>query len=503
MGYTNQYARHTSFSVATAIAMGVLFYTLRRILLAGLDYEDYGLFYVVFSAAMVVQPLLAFGFDPGLTPFVTRFREEENPAAIKQVVLSALTLEGLVSGVLVLAAFLLARPVATAILGRPDAAVLIRIMAVHAGITMVLKNGTALLLGLQSIGMRSLADLARVAACPAVALLLLRLGYGVEAAAYAYVAGAVAGLTVQIIAAAIFHRRILCAPFRWRPDLVAEVFRSGKYLSLAYGGVILFSHMDTAMLGVLGGLQGDVATFRSAGAYQVAVPTAMILYSLVMAVGVNFMPMVTTLLHRNERKRLAEGIARIYEAAFVVVLPATILMACYSDVLMAFIWRKDVLDAASAFNILSVGAIFYFTCYLNLQILAGMGRAKGACAAIALALAVNLVFNVVLILWFGIRGAAMATVLSHVAATSFGLRILGKELGVRLRLDNVLAAAAVGVAVAFAAMHVRTTTLFLEHPLGVAAGAAVGLYVGSIVVLEALGFARLRELTATVFRRQV
>ncbi len=503
MGYASQYARHTSFSVGTAIAMGVLFYALRRILLAGLDHEDYGLFYVVFSWAMVVQPLLAFGFDPGLIPFVTRFREEKNPAAIKQVILGALTVEGLVSGILIVAAFLLAKPVATMVLARPDAAILIRVMAVHAGIMMVLKNGTALLLGLQSIGMRSLADLARVVACPAVAVLLLRLGCGVEAAAYAYVAGAVAGVAVQAVATAALHRRILCAPFRWRPDLVAEVFRSGKYLSLAYGGMILFSHMDTAMLGLLGGLRGDDDIYRSVGTYQVAVPTVMILYSLIIAVGVNFMPMVTTLVHRNEKELLAKGIARIYEAAFVVVLPGTILMACYSDVLMAFIWRRDVFDAPSAFNILSVGAIFYFTCYFNLQVLAGIGRAKGACAAITLALLVNLVFNVVLILWFGIRGAAMATVLSHIAATSFGLRILGKELGVRLRLDNALAASLAGVAVALAAMYVRTTTLFLEHPFAVAAGAAAGLHVGSIFVLEALGFARLRELTAAVVRRRV
>jgi O-antigen/teichoic acid export membrane protein len=483
--------------------MGVLFYALRRILLAGLDYDDYGLFYVVFSAAMVVQPLLAFGFDPGLTPFVTRLREEKDPAAIKQVVLSALTIEGLISGILVVAAFLLAKPVATLVLDRPDAAVLIRIMAVHAGIMMVVKNGTAMLLGLQSIGMRSLADLARVAVCPTVALLMLQFGYGVEAAAYGYVAGAAASLMFQVIAIILLHPPILRAPFRWRPDLVAEVFRSGKYLSLAYGGVILFSHMDTTMLGVLGALQRDATAFRAAGAYQVAVPTTMILYSLIMAVGVNFMPMVTTLLHRNERERLAEGIARIYELAFVVVLPATILMACFSDVLMALIWRTDVLDAPSAFNILAVGSIFYFTCYFNLQILAGMGHAKGACAAIALALVVNLVFNVILILWLGIRGAAMATVLSHIAATSFGLRILSKELGVRLRFDNVLAAALVSVVVAFAAMHVRTTTLFLEHPLGAAATAAIALYLGSVVVLDALGFGPLRELTMIILRRRV
>ncbi|MBN2309377.1 MAG: polysaccharide biosynthesis C-terminal domain-containing protein, partial [Candidatus Hydrogenedentes bacterium] len=421
MGYGRQYAEHTLLTVGGTILAGVLFYVLRIVLYASLPAEDYGLFYLILSVAFVLHPVLSFGFDPGVVPFVTRFREEGDVAAVKQAVVGAFVPQGVVGGALIAAAWVGAGPIAAWCFDTPAAAPLIRLVAVHAGLMLVFKAGMAVLLGLQSIAARNLADLARVAVCVGSAVVFLRLGFGVEAAALAYVAGAAAAIGTEAVAIAVLHGPVVRGRFRWRPDLVREVFRSGKYLSVAYGGVLIFSHMDTVMLGLLGRDYGAVA------AYQVAVPTIMIIYGLLLAVASSFMPMVTTLSHRREIPLLADGIARIYELAAVVAVPGAVLMACFSDVLMGTLWRRDVFDAPGAFNILVVGAVFYFTCYLNLQILAGMGRARLACRAIAVALGVNLVLNAVLILLFGIRGAAAATVLSHIAATAIGVAAMRRE----------------------------------------------------------------------------
>ena len=65
-GYGRQYAWHTGVTFAAAIATGLLFYVLRRVLYAHLSIDDYGLFYVLFSAAMAIHPALSLVLTPAL-----------------------------------------------------------------------------------------------------------------------------------------------------------------------------------------------------------------------------------------------------------------------------------------------------------------------------------------------------------------------------------------------------------------------------------------------------
>jgi O-antigen/teichoic acid export membrane protein len=487
-GYGREYARHTLLTVAATVACGALFYALRVVLYRHLNTAEYGLFYVVFSAAAVVQPLLSFGFDPGLAPFVTRFRERGDPSSIKQAALGGLVPQVMVGGTLVAVAWVLAGPLGMVLFGVQEAALLIRIVALHAGLLIFFKTGLAVLLGLQSIGARSLSDMTRVLVCVGAAVVLLRLGYGVRAAAYAYVAGAAAGVAVQVAAVCGLHRGVALARFAWRPGLVRDIFRSGKYLSVAYGGALVFSHMDTVMLGIVGRDLNEV------GVYQVAVPTITIVQSLLVAAGVSFMPMVTKLLERGERDLLAAGINQIFEAAWVVVLPGVALAACFSDVLMTALFQRDVQNAPEAFNILAIGSVFYFMCYLNLQILAGMGRTRGACGAIGAGLAINLVLNFALIALFGIRGAAAATVLSYVASTALGIAVIREELAVRVALKRPVASIVASAALAVVALQIRKTGAFMEHPIAVAACGGAALYAMCLGALELSGYGRLTAL---------
>lgn len=487
-GYGAQYTRQTLYTVAAAVGAGVFYYALRLVLLSHLDIEEYGLFYHILSAAMMLYPVLSFGFDPGIVPFVTRFREEKDYGSIKSAALGALAFQS--AGALLLAAVVwaLAGPIATRFYGDAAAVWLIRLVAVHAVLNMVFTNGSAVLLGLQSIGARCVADLARIVVCLGAAILLLRLGYGAEAAAIGYTVGALGGALMEGASLALWHADVVRAPASWRPALVGQVFRSGAYLSVASGGVLIFSQMDTVMLGML---KRDL---RLTGAYQVAVPTLMIIYGLLLALGSCFMPMVTTLIHRGERAKLAEGVARVLEAAIVTLLPAGVVAACFSDVLMRALWRQEVPEALTAFNVLAVGAAFYFTSYLNLQVLGGLGKTRSACAAIAASLGVNLVLNVVLILLMGVRGAALATVCSHLAATGLTLAFIRRELPVKPRLALLPVTAGVCVAVWWGAEWVRQTPVYAEYSLAVALATGVTLYGASLVILEGTGLSRLREL---------
>jgi O-antigen/teichoic acid export membrane protein len=496
MGYGQQYFRQTVFTLFTTLLGGVLFYLLRIVLYRELtdagQQDAYGLFYAVFSFAMVLQPLLSIGFDPGMVPYITRAREQDDWAGIKTLVFGALVPQVLLAGTAIVFAWIFAQSLAQYCIGDPDAAVLIRLVALHAACLVLYKSGLALLLGMQHIAAKNLSELLRVVACLVVAVTLLKLGYGAAAAAWAYVAGAIAGILVQLLAAGFQMPKVWRAPFTWQPQRIREVFHSGKHLTIAMGGVTIFSHMDTVMLTLL---QRDLTAVT---AYQLALPTVMILYALLIAVATNFMPMVTTLWFRDQHELLADGVQRIYEAMIALVVPAAVLMACFSDVLMGTMFGRDVLSAPAAFNILAVGSIAYFTCYLNLQILAGLGETTAASKSIAWALALNLVLNVVLIVPFGIVGAACATALSHLVATALSLREIRRRCLIKIGLLRVSSPMMLALGLAAGCMQLRQTMFFEENPITVSLVAASFLYVVAMAVLELSGLTRLRALVEVV-----
>lgn len=494
MGYASRYFRETMLTVAAALLNGVLFYALRIVLYGRLSPEEYGLFYSVFAFGNVLYPLLSFGFDPGLTPLVTRMREERAVDRIKSAVLSAGAPCALVAGAGFAAAWFAAGPVSRRFFGDEQAVALIRIVALYVVVFLPFKTGYMLLLGLQRAASRCAAEVARGALCLAGAVWLLRTGHGAAAAAWAYVLGTAAGLLVEMAALALLERPLVAAPARWRGEYLGRVFGPGKHLTVAFGGALVFSQMDTVMLTAI---RGDL---RAVAAYQLAVPTIMIVYAIALAGVTNFMPMVTTLWNRGERELLADGIDRIHEAAAVLILPGSAVLAAFSDVLMQALFRRDILDAPAAFNILALGGVAHFLCMLNLHALAGIGLARAASTAMGTALALNLALNAALIPLLGIRGAAAATVLSHAAATALELRALRGALPLRPRLLPAAGAAFAAVLVMLGCALVRRTGLFAAYPVPMAAAAGGASYALAVGALEACGLGRLREL-ASVIRR--
>jgi O-antigen/teichoic acid export membrane protein len=484
--------------LAAAVIVGALFYALRIVLYQSLSIEEYGLFYAVFAFGVAMQAAVTFGFDPGVTPVVARLYEQESFAEIKQLAAASLVWQLGLAVPVVLVCLVLGDPVAVLLFDRADASVLFLPIVVYVLLMVVFKTNHAVLLGLHAVQARNVIDVVRVAVALATAVALLQAGWGVRAAAWAYAVSAGAAIGGQIMAVFLRARPVVSGAFTWRFVVAKEVFRSGKHLSVAFVGLLLFSQIDTLMLTLL---TPDFAA--AVGTYQVAVPTIMIAYGLLAAVGSSFMPMVTKLDVRGERTLLAGGIDRMYSAAFAVFLPVSFAAAGLGDVLMAVLFRRDTYGASEAFAILASGCIFYFVCYLNLQVMAGLGMVRRAGAAIAGALAINIVLNATLIPFLGICGAALATVCSFAAGAAATSAFIVRELQQPFRVHGITASTAAAVAVAVAVQWIRTLPPFLEHPYLVGAVAGLVLPACAIAGLETAGFVRLRELAAIITARRV
>ncbi len=495
MNYGRQYALQTLIALSSAVATGVLFYILRIILYRDLPPEQYALFYAALAVSAIVYPALSFGFEPGIVPHITRLREQNDLIGVKSLVIGALAPQALLACILLVVACAGAKPLSALLFPwAPEAMAqsVVRLVAAYTAFVVLLKTASSLLLGLQSIASRSLAEVAYAAVCLLGSVIFIRHGAGAGGPAFAYVLAVLAGSAVAIGCVLALHPALARAPFRLDLPLVANVFRSGKYLTIAFGGAAVFSSLDTAMLSLLRNNPREVAD------YQIAAPTIMIFYGLLMAGMRNTMPMAALLWHRGESQLLARSASRAFDAAAVFLLPGATLAACFSDVLMAALFRRPVYEAPAAFNILAMGSAFYCTCWFSLQLLAGIGHTMGAARAVLWGIAANAALNLALIPLAGVRGAATATILSHAATTALALMAIRRELPAVMRPHVWLATSMLCIPLAFTGVAIRCSTWFLEAPILTACMAAPMLYIAAILILEALGLARLRELSANI-----
>ncbi len=494
MGYGRQFFRHALFTTACTVLAGVLNYILRRVLFVSLSTEDFGLFYAVLSFSMVMHPVLTFGFDPGVVPYVTGFREKGDWAGAKNVIVGSLAVQLTLSTVVLGMVLVFASQIAVFVFDAPHAASVIRIIALYTWLQAPFRMFLCLLLGLQHIAARNLVQLGRVAAGLLLALVLLHQGHGIYAAAWAYAGSLVAGMLVEAVGMWRLCRKVVAARLEWRPDLVREVFSTGKYLAVAFGGLAVLAYMDTVMLTLV--LRPDYV--QAVAAYHLAVPAVMIFYGILFAIARNFMPMVATMWHRNEKALLAGGIGRMYGIAAGTVFPAAVLTACFSDVLIQLLFPGDIGNAPHAFAILVTGSVFFFVCFLNINILGSLNKTREACRAIVCAVSTNLVLNLVLIRYFDVKGAAAATVSSTIVGTVLSVIYIRRELAVKLRVSTLVAGAVAAGAGALICLLVRQSAFFESHKLLTAAISVPVLFACILAILELTGMSKLRE-----FRRIV
>ncbi len=498
MNYAREYARHAAMTVATTLLTGALFYVLRIVLYKNLSLDEYGLFYVLFSYITVVQTITSFGFDPGLVPFVTKFREEKDNDALKSLTLSALVPQGIFTAIVVVA-FLVGPPLAAWLDADGDSSPLLRIfvhpasqgllaiLALHAVFVLLFKCGQQVLLGLQAMAWRNASDLARSVLCMAGAYVLLQLGWKVYAPAVAYTLGAAAEIAVVFVAMMVAFPQLLRAKFTWRPELVRDVFDSGKWLSVAFGGIAAFSSVDTIVISLV---RSDLA---DAAAYQIALPTITILYSLMIAAGISLLPTVRTLWLRNERALLSEGLRKLYGAAIVVMVPGGVLLACGSDVLMTALFG-NVGNADDAFNVFAAGGIAFFLAYINLHVLAAIDRARPAGIAVVCGLLLDIGLNIPLTYWLGIRGTAIAGICGYTLTAGMGLLAIRQSVRVSAPIRSVVGSVVTSAALGIAAWGLRETDLINVNKPIISAFCGGMLLLAGLGVLELLGLSELRSL---------
>lgn len=196
----------------------------------------------------------------------------------------------------------------------------------------------------------------------------------------------------------------------WRKKYRCEYRKHIKPILLIFGTSLassLYMTMDTTMLGAM---KGDTAT----GIYTAAVKINSVVNTLLNTISATILPRVSYYLGnglKNEFQKLMQISADIL---FMAAMPIAIGMICVSDILIVVFSGPEFISGSLAAKILSVKLVFgAIDRVLAYQVCIPYKKDKEVLISTIAGAGFNLIANAVLIQFYSVTGAAVATLLSE------------------------------------------------------------------------------------------
>ena len=266
----------------------------------------------------------------------------------------------------------------------------------------------------------------------------------------------------------------------------ATILHQSWPIGLAFAMSTTFFQVDLIFLGLL---KDETAV----GLYSAAGRLISIFYTIGIIYVTAIFPQISQRA-KEAPETLGRFLVQASRAALVVVLPAGVLAVLLARPILGSLYGTPYLGATLAFQVLVWSLVVYVLGHLLSYSLVGQDRQKTYLGVLTLGAIVNVALNLLFIGPFGIVGAAIAKLATQVVVLVVAYGVLYRSL--RLSLTKEVVRTAVAAAVMCAGILVG-----LSWPLPVMVTFALGLYLGTLILVQGVTSADVRLLREIVFPR--
>jgi len=254
-----------------------------------------------------------------------------------------------------------------------------------------------------------------------VQVIAVYLGFQVAGLAGGFIAGFIAG-------AAVNYRFLELHLSRFSQRHLKSLFSFSFWSFLSAGGALVFTSADTILIGYFMG-NSDV------GIYRVALQLASLGVFVALALQNVLYPKFSRWNEENRHDLIIRALGRAYTYSLLLALPACIGGWLLGDTLMYYLYGEVFTAGTIALGILLAVHVVYIFVYLQMMCLGALDHPRESFRVTAVAAAVNIVLDLILIPIFGISGAALATFLTFALYAILGHRVLSGFISVRFERD--------------------------------------------------------------------
>lgn len=410
-------------SSATLVLLGTLLYSgstlLERVVLSrAVGTAAYGRVELVLGVLQFATTLSLIGFSQGIPRFMSRFDDERDVRGVWATGL----LVALGLGILIAAALVTnAESFAAVFFDRPDprSQRLLTLFALAIPVYAVMKVAIAGIRGFEVTVYRSATrDVLYPASRLAVLGVLLYLGFGTEAAGYAYLLA----LVLTAVVAHLLLRRLMAlfGPVRTH---ARKMVAFSLPLILATLITVMLFRTDTFLVGFF---RSD----RAVGLYGYAYSLAGAMSLVLSAFGFLYLPMTS----RLDADGRIDEVNTLYQVTtkwvYVVTFPAFLAFTVFAPDVLTIFFPDDAAAAAPALTIVSIGFFVSAAAGRSRETLSALGDTETVFYSNAIAFACNLLLNVALIPRYGIVGAAVTSAISYVLLYAIVYAVLRRRYAI-------------------------------------------------------------------------
>lgn len=424
------YARRAIRGVGIVLVMGVLAsmvaYATRVYLARKLDPAGYGLFYAVFTFVLFFLFFRDLGLDQALTKYISEFKALEKYNEIKTALFTAVSFQILSSLVFSAFFFLLSDWLAVHYFKEPAASLLLKIMVGYTIFSIAFPFLKSFFTGFQKFKIFAFVDVVKNSLILILLAIFFELGLGVYAPVLAYVG---VGLLLLIV----FFPWVLKTfnLFQHKASGMKEMTRTlflfGIPVMMTDVGSKVISYIDTLLL-------TSFRPLNEVGIYNVALPSAMIFFFFASAIAAVAFPIFVELWAKKELQKFREGMKLLHKYTLVFFSPIILTFFVFADFFILQFFGKQYAAAVLPFQVLLVGVLLFTEAQINHNIIAAIGKPKTITKIIFTAAVANTGLNLLLIPFYGIVGAAAATLISYALAFLLSSYLLAKYTETKMPL---------------------------------------------------------------------
>ncbi|MCZ7401449.1 MAG: flippase [Candidatus Methanoperedens sp.] len=316
--------------------------------------------------------------------------------------------------------------------------------------------------GRMKMGIRSTCNTITNISSVIIQVAAIYFGFG----AYGLAGGVVAGLFIGgIIEFHFFDLHF--APFKRRH--IKSLFVFAFWLFLSSGGAMVFLQADTILI-------GHFMEYSDVGVYRVVMQFTMVATFTTNALRNILWPSVSQWGKSGEINRVEESLARALSYSLLLALPVLAGGILLGDKLLYYLYGAEFSSGYTALIILLAVQVvnvfqYFFTMYLD-----ALDHPKDSFKVTAISGIANVLLNIIFIPLYGIKGAAIATLLSMIFNVFLARRALSRIISIKVEhssLKNILmATTAMAVLVGLYRMFIHLSNIWVTL-LAVAAGGII------------------------------
>ncbi len=431
VNYAKNLVKGTRFVLISTLIVAIFGYLLRILLARSFSVEEYGMIYAIIAFFGIFAAFLPLGLSSSLVKFIPEFNIKKNFKNIKNSISSVVIIQFIIYLIFGFVIILFSKKISNILLHSQEYYIYIIVYSIYfifSPLIGILKESFR---SFQKMNYYSFMDSIQSILLFILTFVLIFFGNGPLSVFLAHV---FVSFFIIILFSLLFIKLIfpqfLKLKFSFDLKLVKKLIYFGFPIMLTSIFGIIYGRLDTILISLL-------ASMKEVGLYNVVYPTISSLWGLTSTFVIVLLPILSEMWSKKDIKRFKQGIVKLYNYAAILVLPITLTVFLFSEVILNILFGENFLIATNALKLLSFAVIFQTFTKINGSILFSMGLPKLLVKYIFIGGILNIIGNFVLIPLYGIEGAVLSTLISFIFIFIFSFYFLIKNIKINFEFLNL------------------------------------------------------------------